>query len=320
MNDPSMVTLLAVVFGALVLGSIAAAIVARTARSDRGRSMARNLAARMRSWWIMAGVFVASVLIGGVGTIVLFAASSFLAFREFITLTPTRRGDHRALFWAFFFVIPIQYLLVAQERYGLFSIFIPVYAFILIPARIAAAGETESFLERTSKIQWGLLSCVYFVSHVPAILTLDIPGSETSNAALLFFLVLIVQLNDVFQYIVGSLFGRRPLAPRVSPNKTIEGMIGGLVGSVAVGAAMSTVTPFGVAGAAGLAAAIAVMGVLGDLTMSAVKRDLGVKDYSDLIPGHGGVLDRLDSLTFAAPVFFHLTRYFYSGDGMTAIV
>lgn len=311
MPDANMLKLLGIVLGALVLGTIVAEILARAATSERATKIARNLRDRMKAWWVMAGVFIVSIVVGGITTIVLFAISSFLALREFVTLTPTRRGDHRALFWAFFAIIPVQYFLIAQERYGLFAIFIPVYAFLLIPARIAVAGDTTDYLNRISKLQWGLMTCVYFISHVPALLTLDIAGYTGRNATLLFFFILVVQLNDVFQYVVGNLLGRTPIAPTVSPNKTVEGFLGGLIVSAIVGAALSWATPFTPLAAAGLALAVAFMGFLGDITMSAVKRDLGVKDYSATIPGHGGVLDRLDSLTFAAPLFFHLVRYFY---------
>ncbi len=312
MKDPNLLRLIAVVLAALVAGSVAAWLVRITARSEKATRLADNLRDRVRTWWIMVTVFAVSILIGGATTIVLFALMSFLAFREFITLTPTRRGDHRALFWAFFVIIPFHYFLLAQERYGIFVIFIPVYAFIFIPARIAAAGETEDFLGRTSRIQWGLLTCVYFVSHVPALLLLHVPGYDSGMATLLFFFMLIVQMNDVFQYAVGTLLGKRPIAPSVSPNKTAEGLLGGLALSAATGAALSWATPFQWWAAAALATAVALMGFFGDITMSAIKRDLGVKDYSQTLPGHGGVLDRLDSLAFAAPVFFHVVGYFYA--------
>ncbi len=314
MIDRDMVTLLGIVAAALLLGTITAEIAARRATSDRARSIAQNLRARMRSWWVMAGVFVVSVAIGGVTTIVLFGISSFLAFREFITLTPTRRGDHRALFWAFFVIIPFQYLLIAQERISAFTVFVPVFVFVIIPARMAAAGEVKDFLTRVSRIQWGLITCVYFISHVPALLSLELEGYDGKNATLLFFFILIVQLNDVFQFVTGKLFGRHKIAPLVSPNKTVEGLLGGLIVSGVVGASLAWATPFSPLAAAGIAVGLAFAGFLGDITMSAVKRDIGVKDYSSLLPGHGGVLDRLDSLTFAAPLFFHLVRSMFSGE------
>ncbi len=312
MNDPAMQTLLGIVFGALVVGTIVAMIMSRRATSERLQKLAANLNQRMRAWWIMASIFVVSILLGGKLTIVLFGLTAFLAFREFVTLTPTRRGDHRALFWAFFIIIPLQFVLVASNWYGLFAIFIPVYAYIFIPVRIALAGESENYLERTSKIQWGLMICVYFVSHVPALMMLDIRDFEGRNASLLFFFILIVQLNDVLQYVFGNLFGRRKIAPVISPNKTWGGFIGGITSVTVIGALLYWTTPFGPLEAAGMSLVIALMGFAGDLTLSAVKRDLGVKDYSASLPGHGGVMDRMDSVVFAAPLFFHLTRFFYT--------
>jgi phosphatidate cytidylyltransferase len=311
-SDPAMPTLLGIVFGALVLGTIAAVVLSRHAASERLQKIAANLSQRMRAWWLMASVFVVSILLGGKLTIFLFGLTSFLAFREFVTLTPTRRGDHRALFWAFFIIIPLQFVLVGINWYGLFAIFIPVYAFMLIPVRIALASDSERYLERTSKIQWGLMICVYFVSHVPALMMLDITGFEGRNASLLFFFILIVQLNDVLQYVFGNLLGRRRIAPAISPNKTWGGFIGGFVSVTTIGGLLYWTTPFSPVVAAGMSLVIALMGFAGDLTLSAVKRDLGVKDYSASLPGHGGVMDRMDSVVFAAPLFFHLTRFFYT--------
>lgn len=307
-----MQVLLGIVFGALLLGSVVGQILARRVRSERGQRITANLNARVNAWWLMAGVFVVSILLGGITTVVLFGVSSFLAFREFITLTPTHRGDHRALFWAFFFFVPLQYTLVAAEWYGLFAIFIPVYGYLLIPARIALAGDPVDYLTRTSKIQWGLMVCVYFLSHVPAVLMLDIPTFQGRNAALLFYLILVVQLSDVLQYVWGTLLGRRAIAPVISPHKTWEGFIGGIASATLIGTLLWWTTPFSPWQAAAMSLAICLMGFGGGLIMSAVKRDLGVKDYSSLLPGHGGILDRLDSLSFAAPLFFHLTRYFYT--------
>jgi len=177
--------------------------------------------------------------------------------------------------------------------------------------RTVIAGDTERFLERTAVTQWGLMICVYFVSYVPALLMLRIPGFEHQNAKLMFFLVLVVQLSDVLQYVWGKAIGRRRIAPAISPNKTWAGCIGGTLSATAVGAALWWATPFTPIVAALMAFVVTLMGVAGGLIMSAIKRDRGVKDYGSLIAGHGGMLDRIDSLCFAAPVFFHLTRFFY---------
>jgi len=271
-----------------------------------------NLNARIRAWWVMIAIFVAALATGGIGSVVLFALLSFVALRELITLTPTRRGDHRTLFWAFFVFIPGQYLFVATGYYGMFAIFIPVYAYLFIPLRSALAGDTRDFLARTAKIQWGLMLAVYCVSHAPALLMLQIPGYAHQGAKLLLFLVVVVQLSDVLQYVFGKTLGRRPVAPTVSPNKTVEGTLYGIGTASLVGAGLWWITPFSPAGALAVALAITCAGFAGGLVMSAIKRDLGVKDFGSLIEGHGGVLDRIDSLCFAAPLYFHIVRFFYT--------
>ena len=300
------------VLGLLVVASLVGALLAKTTRSEAGQAVVRNLNARIRAWWFMAAFFGAAVVAGHGASVLLFAAMSFLALREFVTLVPTRRGDHRALFWSFFVILPVHYYFVWTEWYGLFSILIPVYACLWIPIRAAMAGETEDFLARTARVQWGLLVCIYFVSYAPALLTLQIPGYEGENAKLLLFLVCVVQMSDVLQYVWGKLLGRTPIAPRVSPSKTVEGFAGGIASAVALGAGLWWITPFTPWQAAGMALAICLMGFSGGLVMSAIKRDRGVKDFGVLIEGHGGMLDRIDSLCFSAPLFFHLTRYFFT--------
>ncbi|MGZ8921351.1 MAG: phosphatidate cytidylyltransferase, partial [Limisphaerales bacterium] len=249
---------------------------------------------------------------GSIGSYILFALISFWALREFITLTPTRLGDHRSLFWMFFIVLPLHYILLATEWYGLFVIFIPVYAFLILPVRSAAAGDCERFLERTSEMQWALMICVYCVSHAPALLTLKIPNYLGENAKLLIWFVTVVQMNDVLQYIWGKSLGKHPIAPKVSPNKTWEGLIGGTASAVLLGAALHSITPFTPGQAAGMSLAITLMGFSGGLVMSAIKRDRRIKDFGASIAGHGGILDRIDSLCFAAPIFFHFTRYYFT--------
>jgi phosphatidate cytidylyltransferase len=257
---------------------------------------------------VISGAF----LFGKDGVIVLFLFISFVALREFMTLTYTRSGDHNALAASFFIVLPAQYFFIYIEWYGLYSIFIPVYAFLLLPILEVTAGDTTRFLERAAKMQWGLMVSVFCISHVPALLTLDIPGYEGRNIMLIGFLVLVVQSSDVLQYVWGKLFGKHKAAPDVSPSKTLEGLVGGVLSATALGAALWWITPFTVWQAALMAFAINVMGFLGGLVMSAIKRDRGVKDWGHMIEGHGGMLDRLDSVVFAAPVFFHATRYWWT--------
>jgi phosphatidate cytidylyltransferase len=310
--DRQLVELFAGILLTLLVASAAGFALSRRVRSDAGRATVENLNARIRAWWVMAAVFAVAVLSGRIGAVMLFALLSLLALREFITLTPTRRADHRALLGSFFVAVPVQYYLVATEWYGLFSVLIPVYAFLFIPTSSAVAGDTDGFLGRVAEIQWGLMVCVYCVSHAPGLLMLRIPGYEGQNAKLLLFLVLVVQASDVLQYVWGKLFGRHRIAPRVSPSKTWEGFVGGIVCASLIGGALWWATPFRPWQAMALSLAITLSGFAGGLTMSAIKRDRGVKDYGAAIAGHGGILDRIDSICFAAPVFFHLTRYFFT--------
>ena len=310
--DPHFLWLGGGVLTILVFASLIGWALSRRSGDDKWRSTVANLNARTKAWGVMVGIFAAALALGRTGTVVLFGLLSFLALREFITLTPTRPGDHRTLFWAFFVFTPLQYMMVSSGWIGLFSILIPVYAFLFVPLRSAAAGDCERFLERTAKIQWALMVCVYCLSHAPALLTLEIPGYTGQGAKLLFFLVVVAQISDVLQYVWGKTLGRHKIAPLVSPNKTWEGFIGGIASATGIGAALWWITPFTPWQAAGMALAITLMGFAGGLVMSAIKRDRGVKDYGALIEGHGGVMDRIDSLCFAAPVFFHLTRYYFT--------
>jgi len=313
MKDPELLALLGGVVAVLVLSSVVTAVLCR-----RGGATPTliNLRQRVRAWWWMMLVFGGSLALGRTGIFGFYTLLSFLALREFLTLSTTPRGDHRTLTWVFFFILPIHYLLAWAPWYGMFLIWIPVYSFVFIPIRSALAGETENFIERTSRIQWGVLTCVYFLSYVPMILSLKIPGYEGENAKLLFFVVLVTQISDVMQYVFGKCFGKHKLVPSVSPSKTREGLLYGGLAAVGIGTALWWATPFTPLATAGMSALLVLGGFLGGLVMSAVKRSLGAKDWGQGIPGHGGVLDRLDSLLFGAPLFFHVTG-FYFGTNMT---
>jgi phosphatidate cytidylyltransferase len=306
---------------------------------------------RIRAWWILCAVLATAFLFRRAVTVWLFGGLSFWALREFITLTPTRMADHRALFWVFFLFTPLQYVLVGYDQYSLFSIVIPVYGFLFIPARIAFAGDFKRYLERCAKIQAGLMICVYCLSYAPALLYLKLPvpapagaaaGAATAkaaegdaegvsegaakaaaapaaapqqnlplNARLLFFFLLVVTLGDAFQYLSEKTLGKHVIAPAISPNRTWEGYLGGVGCATLFGTVMWWATPFKPWEAALTSLVITTMGFAGGMTMSAIKRDRGVKDYGTLVEGHGGVLDRIDSTCFAAPVFYHLTRFIF---------
>ena len=296
--------------GVLVAATVVGQALKRRAGGEQSPTV-ENLNARVFAWWVMVALIGVAFLVGKAGVILLFAFASFAALREFVTLTDTRRGDHWALMLAFFVGIPVQYYLVWIEWYGLYSIFIPVYGFLILPIVAVVRSDTTHFLSRIASLQWGLMICVFCVSHIPALLTLDIPGFEGKKLLLVAFLVTVVQGSDVLQYVFGKLLGRRKVAPALSPSKTWEGLVGGVASATALGAALWWLTPFSPAQAAAMALVTCLMGFFGGLVLSAIKRDRGVKDWGRMIEGHGGMLDRLDSVIFAAPIFFHLTRFWY---------
>ena len=311
-EDRELVWLIGGILVFLTVATVIGAILKRRARSESARATVDNLVARINAWWAMVAVFGIAIATGGYGSLVMFAIVSFLALREFVTLLPTRPADHRAMVWAFFLFLPAQYYFVAIGWYGMFALLIPVYAYLLLPSVMVLAGDTEDFLSRTSRLQWVLMICVFCVSHAPALLMLEIPGYVGEGAKLLLFLVVVTQVSDVLQYTAGKLFGRHKAAPTVSPNKTVEGYVGGGGLAVLIGAALWWVTPFEPWQAGLMSLVIVLAGIAGGLVMSAVKRDRHVKDFGAMIPGHGGVLDRIDSLCFSAPLFFHLTRFFFT--------
>lgn len=308
MMDDTTLTLFAGIGALLVVASMIGAVLAWRA-GDTPNPAIENLNARIKAWWVMVAAIGLAFLAGKAGVILLFAFASFAALREFLTLTDTRRADHLALSLSFFVVLPVQYYLVWIEWYGLYSIFVPVWVFLLLPIVVAVRGDTRDFMERVAEIQWGLMISVFCLSHVPALLTLEIAGFDGRELLLIAFLVIVVQISDVLQYVWGKLLGRRKVAPSLSPSKTWEGLVGGVASAVAIGAGLWWITPFSPLEAAFMALVITLMGFFGGLVMSAIKRDRGVKDWGRMIEGHGGMLDRLDSVVFAAPIFFHLVRY-----------
>ena len=311
-TTPEMLWLFGGLIGLLAVASTIGAVLSRRAGTPQSIEVRANLVARINAWWVMVAVLAVTFLLGRAVTLVVFGLMAWFALREFVTLTPTRTADRLPLSVAFFVVVPAQFLLIGLDQYGTFSIFVPVYAFLLLPAIAALRGDVDDFLPRTAKLQWGLMITVYCLSHAPALLLLQVPGFEGRDALLLFYLLLVVQMSDVMQYVCGKLWGKTKIAPLVSPSKTVAGFVGGGLAATAIGAAMWWITPFSPAVSAAMSAVIVMMGFLGGLTLSAVKRSLGAKDWGVMIEGHGGMLDRLDSVCFAAPVFFHLTRYFYT--------
>jgi phosphatidate cytidylyltransferase len=312
------------VFLAIVVALVASSVATILLKRRRPNRIFGELHARVRTWWLIVGLFALSMLLSRGGAILFFASVSALALREYLTLVPPRIAVWRVLLWAYL-CVPLQYLWIYLEWYGMFIIFIPVYAFLFLPTRLVLMGRTEGFIQSTSALHWGLMTTVFSLSHAAYLFVLEpsaaprwLPQwSSDANLAsagpgLLLFLVMLTELNDIFQYLWGKTFGRIRIAPTVSPGKTLAGFLGGVATTTALAAAIGPWLTFMDRTHATLGGLlIALSGVAGDLSISAVKRDLGVKDSGKSLPGHGGILDRVDSLTYSAPVFFHYVWFGY---------
>lgn len=266
---------------------------------------------RVNAWWAIIAVLVICFIFGKVITLLLFAILSFFALREFMTLTPTERSDYWALVICFYVAIPVQYILIGTDWYGMFVIGIPVYGFIALPTIQALSGDTTHFFDRTAKLQWGMMLTIYCLSYAPALLLLTNIEHDGQGLLLMLYLLIVVQLGDTFQVVVGKLIGKRPIAQAVNPQLTVEGLIGGSIMAIAAGTALWWMTPFSVGYAALFSFIIVLCSFFGVLSLSAVKRSLGAKDWGRMTIGYEGVLNRIESVLFAAPVFFHVVRYTY---------
>lgn len=301
---------LAAIYGLLIFASVIVAVMKRTSPGEGTTELSR----RVTSWWFMITIFTVAVVTNRVVSTVFLAFMTFLAFKEYISLIETRRVDRLILLFAYL-AIPVQFLFAHMNSYGLFLTFIPVWMFLFIPMAMTLAGKTEGFLRAVGTLSWGMMITIFALSHTAMLLAAGTEAGPAGGAGLLLFLVALTQFNDVAQFTWGKLFGKHKITPKVSPKKTWEGFLGGLVSTI-IGAAIAGpfLTPLPAHYAAVAGAMIAVAGLLGDITISAFKRDLGVKDSGGLIPGHGGILDRVDSLTYAAPVFYHAMHFFvFSG-------
>ncbi|MDR2213531.1 MAG: phosphatidate cytidylyltransferase [Pseudomonadales bacterium] len=270
-----------------------------------------ELRQRIQSWWWMIGILLVMLLASKTIAITFFGVLSFLALKEFFSIVPTRQADRRVLFWAYV-AIAFQYYWIATDWYGMFIVFIPVYVFLLLPMRAVLIGETQGFIQALGTVHWGVMLCVFCVSHIAYLLVLPVQNVEAGYIGPVLFLLFITQFNDVCQYIWGKLLGRHKIIPKVSPKKTWEGFIGGLLSvTVVSGFVAPWLTPLDRAEGFVAGAFMAVAGFIGDVVLSSVKRDLHIKDSGTLIPGHGGILDRIDSLIYTAPLFFHYLRYLH---------
>lgn len=265
---------------------------------------------RVDSWWAMVILFTLALIAGRWAVTLLFAVAAFAALREFYTYSARTKADHLSLAMAFYLILPAQFLFVAFDLQRMIGVFIPVYVFLLLPFVSVLRGSTEGFLARVSETQWGLMIAVFCLSHVPALMLLPLPGYAGRGMLLIAFLVMVVQTGDLADFFIGRRLGRRRIVPGLSA-KTWEGAGAGLVAAASLGAMLWWITPFNPFEAAAMAALASLCGQAGALVLRAIKRDRGLRDWSHLIPGQGGFLDQLDSVIFAAPAFFHLTRLWW---------
>ncbi|UZQ54083.1 phosphatidate cytidylyltransferase [Trichothermofontia sichuanensis B231] len=299
---------LAAIYGLLVIATVTVYGLAAY-QPEKDWTELKN---RLRSWGIIIPVFTLALLLNRTASLIFFSILSFLALKEYLSLIPTRQADRHVLIWAYV-AIGLQYFWVYIGWYGMFLIFIPIYMFLFLPMRMVLIGETQGFLQAIGTLQWGLMLTVYTLSHLPYLLRLE-PVAQTAvgGVGLLLYLVVLTELNDIAQFIFGKLFGRHAVIPKVSPGKTVEGLLGGILTTTMLAIGLAPwLTPFSYLHATCLGLLLSLTGFIGDVTVSALKRDLGIKDSGTLLPGHGGILDRIDSLTYTAPLFFHFTVYFY---------
>lgn len=270
-----------------------------------------ELQERIQSWWWMIGILFGILIAPITVSVIFFAMLSFLALKEFFSIVPTRQTDRRVLLWAYL-AIPIQYYWVATAWYGMFLIFIPIYVFLLLPTRAVFIGDTKGFIRSLGTIHWGVMLSVLCISHIAYLLVLPIKNEQAGGVGLVLFLLFITQFNDVCQYTWGKMLGKHKIIPKVSPNKTWEGFIGGVASvTIIAGLIAPYLTPLSMLEGLFAGALIAISGFVGDVVISSMKRDLSIKDSGTLIPGHGGLLDRIDSLLYTAPLFFHFLYYLH---------
>jgi len=306
--------LFVILFGALLLASIGWFVLSLREMDEPAQQRHARFKRDLRIVWVGAAIFWLAWMAGPLGATLLFGTVSFLALREFITLLPTRRGDHRSLIFAFFVVLPAQFVLVGGRFFDLFTVFIPVYVFLAVPVLSALADDPQRFLERNATIQWGIMVCIYGLSHAPALLLLEFPGYRGRGAFLLFFLVVVAVVAQIVQEAASRRLRRRPLARHIDRSFSLRAWITGTSIAALLGAALYWITPFRAPQALALAFIVAGSGTLGDLVMRALKKDAGVAYWGNTssVTGAVGLLDRIAPLAFAAPVFFHSIRWYFN--------
>lgn len=305
LEEKEMMMIVLLIFGLLSVASLLFFVIGKI----KPDANLKELKTRTNSWWIMSLLFIITTIFSTKISYIAIAFLSFIAFREFYSILGFRQSDRQAISWALL-AIPVQYLLAYAGWYGAFIIFIPVVVFLLLPLQLVLKGDTAGIIKSMATLQWIFMLSVFGISHLAYLLSLpDLEGFRSGGRKLLFFVVFLTEINDVMQFIWGKLLGKHKIIPKVSPNKTWEGFIGGIISTTIIGYFLAFLTPMNTPQVIAVSFIVANAGFIGDIVMSSVKRDIGIKDTGASIPGHGGVLDRIDSLAYTAPAFFHLIYY-----------
>lgn len=299
--------LMLLILGILLISSILRMTLKKRLKTDSYEELKQ----RIQSWWWMIALLFGAIYTGTSATIIFFGFLSFLALKEFLSITPIRQEDRKVVFWLYL-SIPFQYYWVHESWYGMFIIFISVYVFLFIPVRMILIGQTDGFIRSAGIMHWAVMLTVFCISHLAYLLVLPAKNELAGNVGLILYLLFLTQGNDVAQFVWGKLLGKRKIIPKISPNKTWEGFLGGMLTIIGISAFLGPyLTPMTLKQSLLSGALINLAGFFGDLVISSVKRDLNIKDTGNLIPGHGGLLDRMDSLIYTAPIFFHYIYYLH---------
>jgi phosphatidate cytidylyltransferase len=302
-QNKEVLIIIAIILGILVFATILFFILGKLRPGDK----VQELKMRTRSWWVMASIFVLATILHPIVSFIAFGLLSFAALRELSSISKNVRDeDRRVLIWCYL-AIPIQYYLAYNGWFNIFIIFIPVMMFVWIPFVLVIRGITTEIGRAMSVLPTQLMFTVFSISHLAYLLSLpEIPGFNAGGRGLLLYVVFLTEINDVFQFTWGKLLGRNKIIEKISPNKTWEGFVGGLITTTILAYFLRFLTPFTEIESLIVGFTVACSGFIGDIIVSAIKRDIGLKDTGALIPGHGGILDRIDSLAITAPTFFYL--------------
>lgn len=254
-------------------------------------------------WFILIPILLIPLLLGRTYFIFVVLLLALASFREFTRATGL--WTDKSFTWAGYLSIILIFYAVFIDWYALYNA-LPIYCMLAVLAIPILRGEFEHMIQKTCLTILGILYFGWLFSHLAYFENMQ------GGIGYIIFIIILVELNDALAATFGKLFGRHKFVPRISPNKTIEGTALSLVGILFFAHIFRFAIPeYSTWQIWVIAILISIGGTCGDLVISFIKRDLQIKDMGKLIPGHGGILDRFDSLIFVAPIFFHFTRYFF---------